>query len=58
LGSSGANVVQALVADAETKRFDQMQLSPGIGAQADDVAGIGRDFRLVEDDGEHGWGAG
>jgi hypothetical protein len=31
-----------------------MEFGTGIGAQANDVAGIGRNFRLVEDNGEHG----
>ncbi|BBI98641.1 hypothetical protein FGKAn22_03340 [Ferrigenium kumadai] len=30
-----------------------MQLAAGIGAQADDVAGVGRDFRLIQNDVEH-----
>jgi hypothetical protein len=31
-----------------------MQPNASIGAQADDVAGVGRDFWLVEDEVEHG----
>jgi hypothetical protein len=30
-----------------------MQTAAGIGADAHDVAGIGRDFRLVENDFKH-----
>jgi hypothetical protein len=30
-----------------------MQFGTGIGAQTDDVAGVGGYFRLVEDDGKH-----
>jgi hypothetical protein len=44
---------QILVAEVEAEGFDQMQLGASIGAHADDIARIGRDFRLVENDGEH-----
>ena len=37
----------------ETKRFDQMEFRAGIGTQPDDIAGIGRNFRLVENNGNH-----
>ena len=30
------------------KRLNQMQIGTGIGAQADDIARIGRDFGLVQ----------
>ena len=30
-----------------------MQLTTGVGAQADNVAGVGRDFRLVKHDVKH-----
>jgi hypothetical protein len=30
-----------------------MQMRSGIGAQPDDVAGVGRDFRLIEYQAEH-----
>ena len=39
---------------AEPERFDQVQPRAGIRAQADDVAGVGRNLRLVEDDLKHG----
>jgi hypothetical protein len=42
-----------LVANIETEWFDQMQFSPGIGAHADDVAGVGRNFWLEEDNDKH-----
>jgi hypothetical protein len=32
------------IVERKPKRFDQVQLDAAIGAQADDVAGIGRDF--------------
>lgn len=44
---------QMPVAQIESQRLDQMQLCASIGAEADDVAGIGRDFWLVENDMEH-----
>jgi hypothetical protein len=44
---------QLFVFQRESKRPDQMQLATGVGAQADDVAGIGRDLRLVKDHMEH-----
>jgi len=37
----------------KSKWADQMQMCPGIGAQTDNIAGIGRDFGLVEEDVEH-----
>ena len=36
---------------AEAERFDQMQFAAGVGAQADDVTRVGRDFGLEENDG-------
>ena len=45
---------QLLVVQAKTQRLDQMQRAAGIGRQTDDVAGIGRNFRLVQQDIEHG----
>ena len=45
-----AGTAQTLVLEVETERVDQVQGAAGIGAQAYDVAGVGRDFRLVEDD--------
>ena len=44
---------QVLVAEFEAEWFDEVELGAGVGAQADGVAGIGRNFRLVEDDGDH-----
>ena len=37
----------------KAERFDQMEFRAGIGAQPDNVAGIGRNFRLIKDDGSH-----
>ena len=42
------------VVDGKAQRFDEVQGAAGIGAQADDVAGVGRDFGLNKDDVEHG----
>ena len=44
---------QALVIQLETQWLDQVQLAAGVGTQADDVAGIGRDFRLEQHDMKH-----
>ena len=44
---SGA--AQLFVIQIKAERADQVQLRPAVGAQADDVAGVGRDFRLVKD---------
>ena len=44
---------QGLVLEAETQGFHQVEFGAGIGAETDDVAGIGGDFRLEQNDGEH-----
>ena len=44
------------VVDGKAQRFDEVQGAAGVGAQADDVAGVGRDFGLDKDDVEHGGG--
>jgi hypothetical protein len=44
---------QVFVIECESQRANQVQLRAGIGAQADDVAGVGGYLRLVEDDVEH-----
>src|SRR4029079_7182815 len=41
------------VVEVETERFDQVQTRAGVGAEPDDVAGVGRNFRLKKDDMEH-----
>jgi len=48
-----AGADELLVFQREAERPDQMQLAAGVGAQADDVAGIRRDFRLVQNHMEH-----
>ena len=45
---------QCFVVEVEAERFDQMKFGAGIGAEADDVAGVGRYFWLEKDDGDHG----
>ena len=45
---------QALVIDVEGEGVDQVELRAGIGAQANDVARVGRNFGLVEHDMKHG----
>ena len=42
------------VIDGKAQRFDEVQGAAGVGAQADDVAGVGRYFGLDKDDVEHG----
>jgi hypothetical protein len=49
-----ARPAQLLVGDPEAQGLDQVQAAAGVGGQADDVAGVGRDFRLEQDDVEHG----
>ena len=44
---------QGLVVDVETERFDEMKFGAGVGAKADHVARVGRNFGLVENDGKH-----
>jgi hypothetical protein len=41
------------VIERKTQRLDQMELRPGVGTQADDVAGIRRDFRFDQYDVKH-----
>ena len=44
---------QARVVQFEPQRTHQVQARAGIGAQADDIARVGRDLGLVEDDVQH-----
>ena len=37
----------------ETKRLDQVQRNASIGAQTNNVSGVGRNFRFVENQAEH-----
>lgn len=37
-----------LVIKLETKRFNQMETDAAVGAEAYDIAGVGRDLRLIE----------
>src|SRR5579884_2923137 len=45
-----AGALQFSIVDSKAERLDQMQLASGSGAQARDVAGIGRNFRLDKRD--------
>ena len=45
-----AGALQSLIINPEAQRSHQMQPCAGVGGQPDDVAGVGCDFRLVEDD--------
>jgi hypothetical protein len=42
-----------LVVDDEAQWLDKMELDAGSGAEPRHVAGIRRDFRMIEDDMEH-----
>lgn len=41
---------QSRLVQRETQRMNQMQVRPGIGAQTNHIAGVGRNLGLVEDD--------
>ncbi len=47
---------QVAIVQPESQRLDQMQLGAGIGCQTNDVAGVGRDFRVDENNRDHGNG--
>lgn len=49
---SGA--AQLPVFQGKAKRLNQMQFAAGIGGKANDIAGVGRNFRLEKDNGKHG----
>ena len=49
-----ASARQLFVRDRKSQRFDQMQARAGIDGEANRVAGVGRNFRFVEDDVKHG----
>ena len=44
---------QLTVVQFETQRPDNVQIGAGIGAQADNVAGVRWDFRLVKNQFKH-----
>ena len=44
---------QLLIIQQESERFYKMQPGARIGTETDDIAGVGRDFRLIENDVEH-----
>ena len=44
---------QAFVIQFEAQRLDQVQVAAAVGAEPDNVAGIGRYFRLKKDDVKH-----
>ncbi|MNR43715.1 hypothetical protein D3C85_1623640 [compost metagenome] len=53
-----ARAAHAGVLERKSERLDEVQLRPRVGAQADHIAGIRRNFGLDEDDVEHGAMAG
>ena len=48
-----AGALQFAIVEPEAQRLDQMQLGAGIGGKPDHVAGIGRNLRMDENDGDH-----
>ena len=44
------------VIDGKAQRLDQVQRATGVGAQANDIARVGRNFWLDENDVKHGEG--
>ena len=44
---------QLTVVHSEAQRLDEMEVGGRIGGEPDHVAGIGRDFRMDENDGKH-----
>src|SRR5438552_772652 len=51
-----AGAAHRFAGELEAERLHQVQRRAAVGAQADDVAGIGRDFGLKQHDVEHGFG--
>lgn len=49
-----AGTLERTVFPAKAKRFNEMQFAPGIGAEADDVARVRRNFRLEQDHSDQG----
>ena len=45
---------QFAVVQAKTQRMHQVQAGPAVGAQAHEVAGIGRNLGLIESQMDHG----
>jgi hypothetical protein len=48
-----AGALQLPVLEGEAERLDEVQPRAGVGGEADDVAGIGRDLGMDEDDIKH-----
>ena len=46
-----AGALELAIVPAKAERFNEMQLGPRVGAQADYIAGIGRNFWLKKDNG-------
>lgn len=44
---------QLFIVQRESERLYKMQPGTRIGAETDDIAGVGRDFRLIENDVKH-----
>lgn len=48
-----AGATHGFFTEIEPQRLDEMQARTGIGAHADDIAGVRRNLGLVKDDMEH-----
>ena len=51
-----AGAAQARLVEIESQRPDEVQNAAGVGAKPYNVTGVRGDFRLIEDDVEHGPG--
>src|SRR5439155_16102150 len=49
-----AGALQLAIVEPEAQRLDQVQLGAGVRCQSNDVAGVGRDLGLNENDRHHG----
>jgi hypothetical protein len=49
-----SSALNPLVIPSESERLDQMEPIAGIGTKTNDVTGVGRDFRLIKHNIEHG----
>lgn len=47
------SALELAIVQRKSQRLNQMQTAAGIGGKPDDIASIGRNFRLIQDDVEH-----
>lgn len=48
-----AGTLELAVIQRKAERMEQMQTAAGIGAKAYDIAGVGRNLRLIQDNMKH-----